>query len=147
MPSSDPPHSSAYTGFFQPRPSLPNPFTQDPLLPRILRRNLPSPLLKSITPTFKTLASEAISPQILSYLDDTNQNLPYVIHWDGWGNRKDDLKTPEGWRKLKHFWAKSGLMQDFYLREHGSHSRIIGFTKFLSLPHTLPPLWFLIGGG
>ena len=125
----DPPHSSSYDGFFQPPPTLHNPFTEDVLLHRILRRYLPPPLLTSLAPAFTALAAEAISPQKRSWLDDTRRNLPYVIHWDGWGNRVDDLRTPEGWGKLKAFWAQSGLMEDFYTRPYGSLSRLVGFTK------------------
>jgi hypothetical protein len=129
MTSSNPPHSTAYTGFLQTPPTIQNPFTKDLLLHRILRRQLPPSLLTSVTPTFTALASESISPQILSYLADTHYNLPQVIHWDGWGRRKDELRTPEGWKKLKEFWARSEMMKDFYQRPHGSDSRIIGFTK------------------
>jgi mannosyltransferase OCH1-like enzyme len=129
MPPGDPPHSTAYRGFFQTPPSLTDTFTQDPLLHRILRHYLSPTVLKQVTPTFASLANESISPQIQSYLSDTHHNLPTVIHWDGWGNRKDELRTPEGWKKLKEFWARSGLMEDFYLRPHGPQSRIVGFTK------------------
>jgi Adaptive response protein AidB N-terminal domain len=127
--SSDPPHSTAYSGFFQSPPSLKNPFTQDHLLHRILRRHLGDPLFKTLAPDFESLADEVISPQILAYCDDAHHNLPEVIHWDGWGIRKDELRTTEGWRKLKEFWARSGLMDDFYTRPHGAKSRVVGFTK------------------
>jgi len=126
----NPPHSTAYTGFFQPRPALPNPFTDDPLLHRILRRHIGNQLFSNLAPEFVVLATEAISPRILGYGDDANRNLPSVTHWDGWGNRVDVLHTSEGWRKLKEFWARSGLMQDFYSRPYGPASRIVGWTKY-----------------
>ena len=127
--SSNPLHSSAYSGFFQSPPALHNPFRQDCLLHRILSRYLGPSLLNQLTPTFTALAAESISPKILAYLQDTHRNLPEVIHWDGWGKRIDELLTPDGWRKLKEFWATSGIMKDFYARPYGSQSRIVGFTK------------------
>ena len=129
MSSPNPPHSTAYKGFFQPPPTLPNPFTGDALLHRILRRHLGNELLTNISPSLTALANEAISPQILAYVADANRNLPSVTHWNGWGNRTDILHTSEGWRKLKEFWARSGLMEDFYSRPFGPYSRIVGWTK------------------
>jgi hypothetical protein len=130
--SSDPPHSTAFSGFFQTPPTLQNPFTSDILLQRILHRQLGSSLLARLTPTFTALANEAISPQIQSYVDDANRNLPQVIHWDGWGRRKDELLTAEGWKRLKGFWARSGMMEDIYSRPYDDKSRIVGFTKYPS---------------
>ena len=127
--SSEPPHSTAYKGFFQTPPTLPNPYTADPLLHRILTHYLGKDLLSQLSPEFTSLGKEAISPLIQEYLEDTRLNLPQVVHWDGWGRRKDELRTPEGWKKLKHFWARAGLMEDFYTRPHGEKSRIVGFTK------------------
>jgi hypothetical protein len=127
---SDPLHATAYTGFVQSPPTFHNPFTSDPLLHRILRRRLDPHLLATLTPTFTALGDQAISPQTLAYVTDANRNLPSVIHWDGWGVRKDTLQTSEGWRKLKGLWASSGMMEDIYLRPHGCQSRIVAFTKY-----------------
>lgn len=84
-----------------------------------------------MTPAFTTLGEEAVSRQILTYSNDAHTNLPRVIEWDGWGKRKDQLYTTEGWRKLKEFWARSGLMHDFYSRPYGAQSRIVGWTKLV----------------
>lgn len=67
-------------------------------------------------------------------MDDANRNLPSVIHWDGWGRRKDELVTSEGWKQLKEFWARSGLMEDIYSRKYGDKSRLVGFTKYPRYP-------------
>jgi hypothetical protein len=132
MSSDGPPHSTAYSGFFQTPPTLHNPFTGDNLLQRILQRQLGSQLLARLTPTFTALGDEAISPQTQAYFDDSNRNLPQVIHWDGWGRRKDELLTAEGWKKLKGLWARSGMMEDLYSRPYGEKSRIVGLTKYIS---------------
>jgi alkylation response protein AidB-like acyl-CoA dehydrogenase len=134
---SDSPHSTAYSGFQQQPPKLYNPFTTDSLLQRILTRYLGPKLLSSLSPTFTALAEQAISPQTQDYVDDANRNLPSVRHWDGWGTRKDELLTSQGWKILKHRWAQSGMMQDIYSRPHGSQSRIIAFTKY-------PPYWYIM---
>ena len=135
-PRSEPPPSSAYTGFFQTPPQTPNPLTSDPLLHRILHRYLPAPVLAANTPSFQTLAAEAVSARMREYTRDTELNLPTVINWDGWGKRKDELRTAEGWKRLKGFWAESGLMKDFYDRPDGEYSRLVGFTKY---PQPQPP--------
>lgn len=124
-------HATAYKGFFQLPPTLSNPFTTDPLLHRILRHHLPPPLLSQLTPTFTALGAQSISAETISHNADVNQNLPSVKHWDGWGSRKDELLTSEGWKKLKGMWASSGLMKDFYSRQYGAESRIVGFTKYV----------------
>lgn len=132
-------HSTAYTGFLQPPPTLHNPFTSDGTLQRILARHLGPSLLASVSSEFTALAEEAISPTILGHVDDANRNLPSVVHWDGWGRRKDELVTAEGWKRLKGFWARSGLMEDIYSRKYGEKSRIVGFTKYV------PPLSWIPG--
>jgi len=124
-------HATAYSGFFQSPPTLHNTFTSDSLLHRILKRHLDSSVLNSVTPAFTALGEEAVSRQILTYSNDAHTNLPRVIEWDGWGKRKDQLYTTEGWRKLKEFWARSGLMHDFYSRPYGAQSRIVGWTKLV----------------
>ena len=132
MPSSSadgPPPSTAYSGFFQSPPQTPNPFTSDALLHRILTRYLPSPLLSKCTPDFDALATTSVSPTIREYTHDTHVNLPTVVHWDGWGRRKDELRTCEGWKQLKGFWARSGMMKDFYERPYSEYSRLVGFAK------------------
>jgi len=131
--SADSPPSTAYSGFFQSPPQIPNPFTSDPLLHRILTRYLPSPLVSECSPAFDALAATSVSPRISEYTHDTNISLPTVVHWDGWGRRKDELRTCEGWNQLKGFWAQSGMMKDFYERPYSEYSRLVGFTK--SLPH------------
>lgn len=133
MSSSDD-HSSAYTGFLQSPPQLHNPFTSDRLLHRVLTRHLGPSLLSTLSDEFTALAEEAISPKVLGYFDDTNRNLPSVVHWDGWGRRKDELVTAEGWKQLKGFWARSGLMEDIHSRKYGEKSRIVGFTKYSPQP-------------
>jgi len=125
------PHSSTYTGFFQPRPNLPDPYTSDILLHRILNRHLGKPLHSSLRSEFVSLSSRAISPETTAYAEDTNRNLPSVVHFDGWGNRVDHLLVGEGWRQLKRFWAESGLLGDTYLRRYGDKSRLVGFTKYV----------------
>jgi len=132
---SDPPPSSAYTGFLQTPPTLHNPYTADHLLRRVLTRRLGSKLLSELQPEFTALAEDSISKETKWLTDDANRDLPSVVHWDGWGVRKDELRTSEGWRKLKEFWARSGMMEDFFTRLHGSKSRIIGFTKYHNPPN------------
>ena len=123
-------HSTAYSGFLQTPPSLHNPFIHDRVIQRILRRRVGAVLCSKLEPTFTRLAAEAISPEKLAWCDDTNKHLPEVIHWDGWGNRVDRLITAEGWRKLKGFWAQSGMLEDIYSRRYGVHSRMVGYTKY-----------------
>ena len=123
-------HSTAYSGFLQTPPSLHNPFIHDRVIQRILRRRVGAVLYSKLEPTFTRLAAEAISPEKLAWCDDTNRHLPEVIHWDGWGNRVDRLITAEGWRKLKGFWAQSGMLEEIYSRRYGVHSRTVGYTKY-----------------
>ena len=137
MSSPDPPHSTAYTGFFQAPPAIRNPFTEDLVLQRILTRHLGLSLLDALRASFTNLGKEAVSRQIREYSDDAHRNLPYVVHWDGWGARKDKLYTTEGWQKLKGFWARSGIMEDFFSRKYGPQSRIVGFTKYVLLTFVL----------
>lgn len=123
-------HSTAYSGFLQTPPTLHNPFTHDPLLHRILRRRLGDKLFAELKTTFTELAEEAISPEKLRWTNDSNRQLPEVIHWDGWGKRADILVTAHGWGQLKGFWAQSGMLEDIYSRRYGANSRTVGFTKY-----------------
>jgi Adaptive response protein AidB N-terminal domain len=124
-------HSSVSTGFFQSPPSLPDPYTSDVLLQRILRRYLGPDLHSSLAPEFARLGSQAVSREMLALCADAHRNLPSVVQYDGWGARVDELVVANGWKKLKGVWAESGMLGDIYLRRYGEKSRFVGMIKYV----------------
>src|SRR5262245_43556257 len=54
-----------------------------------------------------------------------------LTQYNQWGQRVDDLRTSEGWRKLEEFATKEGYVSIPYDRKYGEHSRTYSFAKAL----------------
>ena len=54
---------------------------------------------------------------------------PQLVQYDNWGRRVDELRTSEGWRRLKDIYHREGLVAIPYERRYKEHSRPYGFAK------------------
>ncbi|KAE9553277.1 hypothetical protein FO519_003535 [Halicephalobus sp. NKZ332] len=123
MSSSDYKHAKIGK-FIQEPPVLENPYTSDPVLPRIVKQLL-SPgefaqVDKDLTRFGDRLLKEADE---LSFL--VEKNPPILQQHDGWGRRVDKLHIHPAWNRLKEIAAEEGLIAIGYDESRDVFSRRI----------------------
>ncbi|KAJ7445988.1 acyl-CoA dehydrogenase NM domain-like protein [Mycena galericulata] len=114
--------------FHQQPPPTGNPYLSDPVLPSLLKRLLPASAFKTIEPDLIRLGDDLVNvirplaPQVKEAT---------LTQYDAWGNRVDSLQVSEGWKTLKAFACKEGMITIPYKREFQENSRIYSFAKSL----------------
>lgn len=121
--------ATATTGFFQTKPALKNQYSNDHSLVRTLEFFLPKHVFQQAEPELFDLGQHVVSPIVFEWIADAESNLPYIQQQDTWGNPLNKLVTSEGWKRLKAFGIKHGVVSCFYEQEYGQHARVIGFAK------------------
>jgi hypothetical protein len=58
---------------------------------------------------------------------------PTLTQYDAWGNRVDLLQVSEGWKTLKAFACREGVISIAYERKFGEKSRVYQFAKTMLL--------------
>ncbi|XP_030635679.1 acyl-CoA dehydrogenase family member 11 [Chanos chanos] len=116
---------SAIGAFFQERPILKNPFTQDSLLKAYLRRHLPLQEVQSELGSF----GERVACEIDSLGRECEENPPRLQHYNAWGQRVDRIITCPAWARLKEISAHEGLVAAGYERHYGEWSRVYQMSK------------------
>ncbi|KAJ3500211.1 hypothetical protein NLJ89_g9894 [Agrocybe chaxingu] len=116
---------------FQPIPfSEENAYTEDPVLPSLLKRVLPTSVFQEVNADLARLGLDVVTT-IRTLSDSAKCFPPKLVQYDQWGRRVDDLQTSEGWRELKALSQREGLPAIFYERKYKEHSRVYGFSKML----------------
>jgi hypothetical protein len=87
---------------------------------------LPPVLLKPLNRDLDSLASAALSPQVLHWLEDAEGHPPSLESHDAFANRSDTLRTSEGWRRLAELGAHQGVVAEGY---EGRYGRMGQFAK------------------
>ncbi|TDL23313.1 hypothetical protein BD410DRAFT_787656 [Rickenella mellea] len=106
----------------------PNPYPSDLVLPSLLRRLLPASYCKTIDADLFRFG-ERITNEIRQVSELAEP--PSLTQYNHWGQRIDELRTSEGWRKLKAIAQAEGLVGIFYEREFQEYSRLYGFAKVM----------------
>ncbi|PIL22483.1 hypothetical protein GSI_15171 [Ganoderma sinense ZZ0214-1] len=112
---------------FQPVPFVEgNPYTTDPALPSLMRRILPGNVFQDVNQELERFGGD-----VLTILRDASRlcTPPQLVQYDSWGRRVDELRTSEGWRRLKNIYHREGLVAIPYERKYQEHSRPYGFAK------------------
>ncbi|KAJ5837790.1 uncharacterized protein N7525_002978 [Penicillium rubens] len=117
--------ATAESGTFTQLGPLPNTYTSDISLQRMLGWYLPAQTLKLIEPHLAQLGEEAVSPQVFAWNADAETNLPYVKKYNVWGQRYayDRLVTTDGWKQLGKWGAKHGVVSLGYDHTYGVYRR------------------------
>ncbi|XP_030225777.1 uncharacterized protein LOC115553562 [Gadus morhua] len=116
-PHAPPLFSRSRTGlFFLAQPQLKNPFLEDPLLGRYLRRHLPHQQA-----VFSDLQAfgERISGEVDAWGRECEVNPPRLVPFDPWGRRVDHIVTSPAWQRMKELSASEGLVAIGYERSCG----------------------------
>ncbi|XP_062866719.1 acyl-CoA dehydrogenase family member 11-like [Trichomycterus rosablanca] len=116
---------AAIGSFFQERPLLQNPFTQDALLRGYLRRHLPLQEVHSDLCEF----GERIVGEIDDLGRQCEQNPPRLQQYDAWGGRVERIITCPAWARMKSISAQEGLVAAGYERRYGEWSRVYQMMK------------------
>lgn len=126
------PFSGAKIGrFFQEKPVLKNPFTEDALLRGYLRRHLPQEAVISDLCEF----GEYIADEVDALGRECEVSPPKLIQYDPWGRRVDLIHTSDAWKRMKDLSSREGLVSIGYERLYGEWSRVYQMSKlFLFSP-------------
>uniref|UniRef100_A0A673HRU8 Acyl-CoA dehydrogenase family member 11-like n=1 Tax=Sinocyclocheilus rhinocerous TaxID=307959 RepID=A0A673HRU8_9TELE len=116
---------SAIGTFFQERPLLTNPFTQDALLRAYLQRHLPDQQVQRDLLLF----GERLVSEIEALGRQCELSPPVLQRYDAWGRRVDRILTCDAWTRLKHISAQEGLVAAGYERTYGDWSRVYQMSK------------------
>ncbi|KAL4783302.1 hypothetical protein BJX76DRAFT_368547 [Aspergillus varians] len=124
MPAPTP--ATANTGHITKPAPLPNTYTSDPSLRRILQWYLQPTHLTTLEPQLTRLGAEAVSEQVREWSADAERNQPYVKRYNVWGERYgfDRLVTSEGWKRLGRWGAGHGVVALGYESTYGDERRL-----------------------
>lgn len=124
-PSRDVPKITTFT---QAEPRMENQYSGDTLLRQYLKRVMPADVLREIEPDLGAFGHRCAN-DIRRLGLECERDLPYVVHYDAWGNRIDRLVTSESWRKMKDVSAEEGLISIAYERRYREWSRLYQLAK------------------
>uniref|UniRef100_A0AAY5EMG6 Uncharacterized protein n=1 Tax=Electrophorus electricus TaxID=8005 RepID=A0AAY5EMG6_ELEEL len=119
------PRSSSIGAFFQEKPVLRNPFTQDALLRGYLRRHVPLQEVESDLSRF----GQRVVDEIDELGRQCEQNPPHLQQYEAWGRRVDRIITCPAWTRLKHISAQEGMVAAGYERRFKEWSRVYQMSK------------------
>uniref|UniRef100_A0A914E866 Uncharacterized protein n=1 Tax=Acrobeloides nanus TaxID=290746 RepID=A0A914E866_9BILA len=104
------PYAHAKIGpFAQEEPCLRNPFTDDPLIERTLRRWMPNEVYSYVSKDLERFGDKIVK-EIDNLGRECELNPPKLESFDAWGKRIDNLVTCQSWKRLKQIAAEEGLI-------------------------------------
>ncbi|CAK7228550.1 hypothetical protein SBRCBS47491_006943 [Sporothrix bragantina] len=95
------------------RPKVESQYDDDVAFGRVLDLFLPRAVQDAARDNLTAFAGAVVSPQVLGWLADAEEHLPYMNHWDSWGETNDVLRTSKGWNNLWNF--ASSASSQFHL--------------------------------
>ncbi|MCX7978173.1 MAG: acyl-CoA dehydrogenase family protein [Bdellovibrionaceae bacterium] len=110
-------------GFIQTPPRLENTWESDKLLQSELSALLPNSFRAEIFDHLRECGDKAVGDW-LEWSRQAENNKPYLIQYDPWGNRIDRIEMPEGWMKLEAEAARHGIVSCGYERKYAEFSRV-----------------------
>ncbi|KAJ5382479.1 hypothetical protein N7517_000390 [Penicillium concentricum] len=121
--------ATAESGIFTRLEKLPNTYTSDISLQRMLGWYLPAETLNMVEPHLAQFGEEAVSPQVFAWNADAETNLPYIKKYNVWGQRYgyDKLITTDGWKQLGKWGAKHGVVSLGYDHTYGVDRRTVQY--------------------
>ena len=131
--------ASSSTGFFQENPQVQSQYHEDASLKHAQALFLPAEIIASVQPELSAFSQRVLSPQVLHWLKDSEQNPPHLETWDTWGRRKDELITSNGWQQLQAMGIREGIVAIPYECRFKQYSRLYQFLKY--------QLWSASSGG
>lgn len=84
-------------------PKLESPYHDDIAFARILDLYLSPEIKKRAEGELSVFADAAVSEQVMKWIAEAERHPVQIQHWDGWGEKKDELVTSQGWKYLWRF--------------------------------------------
>ncbi|XP_042334936.1 acyl-CoA dehydrogenase family member 11-like isoform X3 [Sceloporus undulatus] len=113
---------------FQEQPQIGNPYLEDALLRGYLKSHLPAQVFAEVNPDlerFGALVKDEIDP----LGRECESQPPWLLQFDAWGRRVDEIVTCAAWKRMKEISAEEGLVAEAYERKHSNWSRIHQMAK------------------
>lgn len=114
--------------FFQTGPALDNQYLTDKLLKSYINKNIPDKYLNEIEKDLENLGHRVVN-DILDISVKAEANPPIHIPYNPWGQRIDEIKVSDYWKKLDNISAQEGMISIGYKRKYLQYSRIYQFAK------------------
>ena len=124
------PASSGSRGFFQTPPALVSSFEEDETLRRVFNFYLPTERQQSIAPDLARLSELVLTRKIANWCADAERNVPYVKHYDSFGQRIDELVTSSGWQELQKLGISEGIVAIGHNTSYVQYARLYQFLKY-----------------
>ncbi|XP_069134564.1 acyl-CoA dehydrogenase family member 11-like [Argopecten irradians] len=115
--------------FFQEKPSLGNHYREDQTLHSYLKRHIPSDIFTSTVEPDLHKFGQRVTSKIIDLGLQCDLQLPYVEHFDPWGQRIDRLVTCPAWKRMHDIAAEEGIISIAYDREIREYSRLHQMAK------------------
>jgi putative acyl-CoA dehydrogenase len=115
-------------GFLQEPPRLGNQYLEDTALRELLQRILPEDVLQAIEPDL-TRWGHRVVEDCWPLARNVEEHKPYLVNFNAWGKRIDEIRIGYGWKKLDAISAEEGLIAIPYERKYGEYSRVYQFAK------------------
>ncbi|KPP74256.1 hypothetical protein Z043_106597 [Scleropages formosus] len=119
---------SAVGTFFQERPVLKNPFLEDALLHKYLRRTVPAQVREPVAADLARFGERLVS-EVHRLGRQCEEDPPRLQQYDAWGCRVDRIVTCPAWANMKEISAQEGLVAAGYERTYGEWSRVYQMSK------------------
>jgi len=81
-------------------PKLESPYHDDITFARILDLYLSPEIKKRAEGELSAFADALVSKQVMDWIAEAERHTVNIQHWDGWGEKKDELVTSQGWKYL-----------------------------------------------
>lgn len=81
-------------------PKLESPYHDDVTFARILDLYLSPEIKKHAEGELSAFADAVVSKQVMDWIAEAERHTVHIQHWDGWGEKKDELVTSQGWKYL-----------------------------------------------
>jgi putative acyl-CoA dehydrogenase len=109
--------------FYQDGPNLENSYSQDRILQVWLKRYVPDHVLGVVGPHLQHVGELAVGPWLL-WSQQAEAEEPEHVPFSPWGQRIDDLRISDGWRRLERAAVQEGIVASAYERRFGEYSRV-----------------------
>lgn len=114
--------------FIQEGPSLKNQYEADTLLKDYLKSIFPKSEHDLLSKDLSRFGQRVVS-DVLSMSERAEKNPPYLVQFNTWGKRIDELVTDPAWDELHRVSAEEAIVKMGYERKYKERSRVAQFAK------------------
>ncbi|KAJ5552396.1 hypothetical protein N7494_001774 [Penicillium frequentans] len=111
-------------------PKLESPYHEDVAFARLLDLYLSPGIKTRAEGELSVFADAVVSEQVMDWIAEAERHSVHVQNWDGWGEKKDELVTSQGWKYLWRFGISERLAAlPSLTKEYEGYARMIQMLK------------------